>query len=280
MIVRLLILTLAASVITSSSAMDVDPQKDSFLHTLPVDIWPKAFYGTDIREMVCAILRLQQTCQLWRQLLNLQALQNIARTWADYQNAADFKINSCLRTALQMSPYCAQLQPFTHTSHIAASHQHPRTNPALYLMAGADVNHVDIDQDTALGAAAYLPDTLYLRMLIKKDADINLPDSEGNTPLHHAVQCNMVHNVELLLQLNANKNIQNKSAEKPLACVMWSTAARHNAKPARIKALLEGQITPEESLVTPLEAGSNIGSYIPEGTQYYIQSDPSPDNEE
>jgi len=55
-----------------------------------------------------------------------------------------------------------------------------------------------------------------VKILINHGADIDRPDIEGNTPLHYSLVSFKPEVVKLLLDANANPNLQNKRGETPL----------------------------------------------------------------
>ncbi|WMW78543.1 ankyrin repeat domain-containing protein [Flavobacterium sp. 20NA77.7] len=77
---------------------------------------------------------------------------------------------------------------------------------------GADVNFVS-ESGTILMAAIFKVDEEMFRLILHSNADINLQDKQGNTPLMFAVTVGNEDFVNELLKRNANKNIQNKEGQ-------------------------------------------------------------------
>ena len=75
------------------------------------------------------------------------------------------------------------------------------------------------DQSTGEGALHILTkrrDTTWLSFMLAKDADPNIRDSNGNTPLMLAAQIGYAEGIALLLERRANVDIANNSGETPL----------------------------------------------------------------
>jgi len=79
-------------------------------------------------------------------------------------------------------------------------------------------------ENNTCGALHYSPLLNHIRLqhweiaqlLIDSDADVNIQDQEGNTPLHEAVTKDSPEIVELLLTKNANYTLQNEKYETPV----------------------------------------------------------------
>ena len=75
------------------------------------------------------------------------------------------------------------------------------------------------DQATGEGALHILTkrrDTVWLAFMLSKDADPNIRDSNGNTPLMLASQIGYAEGIALLLDRRASVDIANNSGETPL----------------------------------------------------------------
>ena len=95
-----------------------------------------------------------------------------------------------------------------------------------YLIAvGADVNHQDGKDRTALSDAIAEGNVSNARILILNGADISLSDFEGNTPLHIAAEPveNSTQSIKLLCTAGASITATNKQGATPL-----HTAAKHS----------------------------------------------------
>jgi ankyrin repeat protein len=72
------------------------------------------------------------------------------------------------------------------------------------------------DYATPLCIAAECGHIEIVKYLIKQNANVNLGDQEGNTPLHKAVMFARKDIVQLLIDNNANLNAKNSSGKTPL----------------------------------------------------------------
>lgn len=59
-------------------------------------------------------------------------------------------------------------------------------------------------------------ETDFLGILLRAHADVNIPDNEGNVPLHIAVKCDRNALVDLLIKAGANLNAQNDNGDTAL----------------------------------------------------------------
>ncbi|KAL8953182.1 MAG: hypothetical protein Q9222_000955 [Ikaeria aurantiellina] len=106
--------------------------------------------------------------------------------------------------------------------HKIVLHLIPRTIEPELAYSTRDLNAVDSSGRTALAWAAARGGELALTTLIGYDADINLPDSQGNTSLHHAqnVAC-----IDHLLNAGADRSCQNIFGFTPLHMVCRGTGS-------------------------------------------------------
>ncbi|MBO9714755.1 ankyrin repeat domain-containing protein [Sphingomonas sp.] len=58
--------------------------------------------------------------------------------------------------------------------------------------------------------------TVYLRFLLQRDANPNIQDNQGNTPMMVAVNHDYVEGVQILITYKANVNLRNSKGETPL----------------------------------------------------------------
>lgn len=89
----------------------------------------------------------------------------------------------------------------------------------LLLDNEADVNIADKMGDTPLHIAARLQDSYIVQLLLNEGADENAGNVRGQTPLHVAVETAQPDNVRELLAAGADVNIVDLSHRSPLDLV-------------------------------------------------------------
>ncbi|KAL8677485.1 MAG: hypothetical protein Q9186_006084 [Xanthomendoza sp. 1 TL-2023] len=107
--------------------------------------------------------------------------------------------------------------------HKIVLHLIPRTIESELAYSTRDLNAVDSCGRTALAWAAARGDELAVQILIDYGADVNLPDGQGNTPLHHtkSTEC-----IDKLLDAGADKSARNTFGHTPLHMVYRGTGSR------------------------------------------------------
>ena len=99
--------------------------------------------------------------------------------------------------------------------HIAARHEHAQC-AALLLKRGADVEAADVDGDTPLHIAVRESSCEVVVLLLRHGADVEVADRDGDTPLHLAAMDGREDNVRLLLDHGANINAMDGHGNTPL----------------------------------------------------------------
>ena len=94
----------------------------------------------------------------------------------------------------------------------------PEISLAL-IRAGADVNVVESDGDTALWIATTESSLEVMKELLSKGANPNVQARGGDTPLHLAASNGLPDRAELLLQYGATTTIRNTQGQTPLEIV-------------------------------------------------------------
>jgi hypothetical protein len=89
------------------------------------------------------------------------------------------------------------------------------------LLAGADPN-LRFNDWAPLDLACFYDDTLLVNMLIYYNADVNIRDSLGFTPLHICAEQNAVLSADILLKNKANPNVPNIDKATPLAMAIYT----------------------------------------------------------
>ena len=103
----------------------------------------------------------------------------------------------------------------------------------LLLDHNADVNIQDKDGCTPLQRCAREGNENLCRLLLDHNADVNIQDKDGCTPLHSCVREGNENLCRLLLEHNANVNIRYKDGSTPL-----HLSARRNRDCSKIIDLL------------------------------------------
>ncbi|PKX96290.1 ankyrin repeat domain-containing protein, partial [Aspergillus novofumigatus IBT 16806] len=93
------------------------------------------------------------------------------------------------------------------------------------LAAGADVNAEGWKKQTPLAWATIKGNKATTELLLSVDnLNDNIPDTDGRTPLSHAVELGLARIVQLLLDSNADINLEDKCGRTPL---LWATQEGH-----------------------------------------------------
>ncbi|KAL8686053.1 MAG: hypothetical protein Q9218_007382, partial [Villophora microphyllina] len=106
--------------------------------------------------------------------------------------------------------------------HKIVLHLIPRTIESELDYSTRDLDAVDSSGRTPIAWAAVRGDELALNTLVSYGADVNLPDGQGNTPLHHARNAACV---DILLAAGADKTARNTFGHTPLHIVCRGTGS-------------------------------------------------------
>jgi len=135
---------------------------------------------------------------------------------------------SALKSALERGANVNALDRTGRTALYHAIHYGREDTIECLVNAGADLNlKYDKEEKSRLHLLAGTSDTELLKMvklMIEKGADVNLPDREGRTPLHHAVPARNTGMMKFLLEGGAEVDFKDQGGSTPLICVtekMW-----------------------------------------------------------
>jgi hypothetical protein len=78
-----------------------------------------------------------------------------------------------------------------------------------------------------------------IQCLLRKGADIHLPDANGATPLHRAVRTRCAAAVKCLLKAGSDPTIPNKSGSTPFHLAVQNTGRGGSGEPAAVNAQRE-----------------------------------------
>lgn len=109
--------------------------------------------------------------------------------------------------------------------------------PGSYIINARDV----VSGETALHIVTARRDSVWLRYLIGKGADVNARDHKGISPLQIAANLGWIEGVEILVERKANPDEANDAGETPLI------SAVHQRDTALMKILLAGGADPDRA---------------------------------
>eukprot|EP01121_Diplochlamys_sp_Union-15-3_P011856 TRINITY_DN3476_c0_g1_i5.p1 TRINITY_DN3476_c0_g1~~TRINITY_DN3476_c0_g1_i5.p1 ORF type:complete len:167 (+),score=28.98 TRINITY_DN3476_c0_g1_i5:86-586(+) len=134
-----------------------------------------------------------------------------------WDSAADGNIEAC-KKRLQNSLVNINQQDNNGRTAVSEAARWGHVDTVKFLVEkGADINVVDYTDSHPLHLAAAGGYNKVVEYIVKDlHVDINLLDSEGNTPLLRAVQRAQKETVQLLLSLGANRKIKNSSGQDAL----------------------------------------------------------------
>jgi len=193
------------------------PQHLSGLKSLFPSIEYDDWEFSDLHKIIVSILPLDLKAQLEKPLLRAQINHSDYRGqtplyWASMKGDANAVENLLLAGADANCQAYGKDTPL----HVAAFSQNPRVYELL-VMAGADVLFVNSWGDTPLNCACNHRDIVAcIKPLIRRGANVNHRNKVGHTPLAHAAKRNNISIGSFLLDLNADMNISDNGGETPL----------------------------------------------------------------
>lgn len=123
------------------------------------------------------------------------------------------------------------------------------------LMAGADVNEVDDDDNTPLNIATINGNLLLVQTFLNYDADVNHQNAASRTPLINAILNNHTNIGKLLIESGANINLFDLGGRTPLL------AAVETSNLEIVNALIGEGVDvniPDVNMRTPLMTAANV----------------------
>lgn len=122
--------------------------------------------------------------------------------------------------------------------HLAALNNHVEVAELLVLQGRANMDIQNVNLQTALHLAVERQHTQIVRLLVREGCDLNIPDKDGDTPLHEALRH---HTLSQLRQLQDMQDVgklimglgtqgADKKSSASIACFLVANGAELNAK--------------------------------------------------
>ncbi|XP_068150892.1 E3 ubiquitin-protein ligase mind-bomb [Drosophila tropicalis] len=141
--------------------------------------------------------------------------------------------------------------------HLAALNNHVEIAELLVHMGKANMDRQNVNLQTALHLAVERQHVQIVKLLVQDGADLNIPDKDGDTPLHEALrhhtlsQLKQLQDVEgfgkLLMGL---RNANNKKASASIACFLAANGAELTLKNRKLQTPLD--LCPDPNLCKTL----------------------------
>ncbi|XP_030388129.1 E3 ubiquitin-protein ligase mind-bomb isoform X2 [Scaptodrosophila lebanonensis] len=141
--------------------------------------------------------------------------------------------------------------------HLAALNNHVEIAELLVHMGKANMDRQNVNLQTALHLAVERQHVQIVKLLVQEGADLNIPDKDGDTPLHEALrhhtlsQLKQLQDVEgfgkLLMGL---RNANNKKASASIACFLAANGADLTLKNRKLQTPLD--LCPDPNLCKTL----------------------------
>ncbi|XP_017842823.2 E3 ubiquitin-protein ligase mind-bomb [Drosophila busckii] len=141
--------------------------------------------------------------------------------------------------------------------HLAALNNHVEIAELLVHMGKANMDRQNVNLQTALHLAVERQHVQIVKLLVQDGADLNIPDKDGDTPLHEALrhhtlsQLKQLQDVEgfgkLLMGL---RNANNKKASASIACFLAANGADLTLKNRKLQTPLD--LCPDPNLCKTL----------------------------
>lgn len=141
--------------------------------------------------------------------------------------------------------------------HLAALNNHVEIAELLVHMGKANMDRQNVNLQTALHLAVERQHVQIVKLLVQEGANLNIPDKDGDTPLHEALrhhtlsQLKQLQDVEgfgkLLMGL---RNPNNKKASASIACFLAANGADLNLKNRKLQTPLD--LCPDPNLCKTL----------------------------
>ncbi|KAL0274237.1 UNVERIFIED_CONTAM: hypothetical protein PYX00_006711 [Menopon gallinae] len=117
--------------------------------------------------------------------------------------------------------------------HLAALNNHMEVAELLVRQGKADMNLQNVNLQTALHLAVERQHTQIVRLLIREGANLNIPDKDGDTPLHEALRHHTLSQLRQLqdardvgkLLMNLGSQGADKKSSSSIACFLAGNGA-------------------------------------------------------
>lgn len=124
----------------------------------------------------------------------------------------------------------------------------------------SNVNDIDKDKRTLLHHAALLNNTAAIKLLIEKNADLNVPDYLGWSPLHYAAQQHRLEVANILIKAGANINSIDSYGNN----ILWRAVFESKGRGDMINLLSSNGADPNQQNnkgISPLKLANTISNY-------------------
>lgn len=141
--------------------------------------------------------------------------------------------------------------------HLAALNNHVEIADLLINMGNADMDKQNVNQQTALHLAVERQHVQIVKLLVRGKANLNIPDKDGDTPLHEALRHHTLSQIKQLQEsegfgklLMGLRNHTDKKASASIACFLAANGADLTIKNRKLQTPLD--LCPDPNLCKTL----------------------------